>query len=109
MNQLINNLKSIKNQSFEAYINDTLNEEFTDLDLGEELKKFQLYWAEGSRKLKRPKLAFRNWLINARKYKTEKYNGRYQVNPNPHGQTFRDTRKNETTKYTRGKYGYSTR
>ncbi len=109
MNQLINNLKSIKNQSFEAYINDTLNEEFTDLDLGEELKKFQLYWAEGSRKLKRPKLAFRNWLINARKFKTEKNNGTYQFNTRQYDKTFRDARQNETTKYTKGKYGYFTK
>jgi hypothetical protein len=57
-------------QTFEEY-KKQMTFEFQDLDFEEELKKFNLYWHEGKRKLKNPKLALRNWLTNARKYKTE--------------------------------------
>lgn len=43
-----------------------LRAEFTDLDIDAQYEKFSLYWSEGDRKLKRPKLAFRNWLDKAR-------------------------------------------
>ncbi len=41
---------------------------YTDLDLDAELVKFNLYWSEGNRQLKRPKLAFLNWLKKARDF-----------------------------------------
>lgn len=70
-----------KNTSFEDYIKNTLTEEFNDIDISGELKRFKLWWSEGKRELKRPKVAFRNWLINARKFKAEgKQNGTYQQN-----------------------------
>lgn len=42
---------------------------YPDLDVDEELVKFNLYWSEGNRQLKRPKLALRNWLNKAREIK----------------------------------------
>lgn len=42
-----------------------LRPEYLNLDLDAELEKFNLYWSEGNRTLKRPKLAFRNWLDKA--------------------------------------------
>ncbi len=53
-------------------ISDELRTEFSDIDIGEEFKKFTLYWSEGKRKLQRPKTAFRNWLVKAREFKQEK-------------------------------------
>lgn len=50
---------------FNEYI-DELRAEFSDVDFENELKKFDLYWSEGGRKLKRPKLALRNWMEKAR-------------------------------------------
>lgn len=43
---------------------------YPDLDLDAELVKFNLYWSEGNRKLKRPKSAFLNWLTKAREFKS---------------------------------------
>lgn len=56
-------------KTLQEYIRETLQDEFPDLDISEELKKFTLYWSEGKGKLKRPKTAFRNWLIKAREFK----------------------------------------
>ena len=61
----------IKKQSFEDYIEE-LRSEFPDLNFDAELKKFNLYWSEGNRKLKRPKLALLNWLNKAREIQQEK-------------------------------------
>ena len=49
----------------------SLKGEFPDIDITEELKRFTLYWQESNKELKRPKSAFRNWLLNARKFKQE--------------------------------------
>ena len=49
-----------------------MKREFPDLNVDEERKRFDLYWSEGTRTLKRPKLAFRNWLVNARRFAAEK-------------------------------------
>jgi len=40
---------------------------FSDLDFDIELEKFNLYWAEGGRTLKRPKLALLNWMTIAQR------------------------------------------
>jgi hypothetical protein len=45
--------------------------EFPDLDIQEEFIKFSLWWAEGKKKLVRPKTAWHNWLIKARQIKQE--------------------------------------
>ena len=42
---------------------------YQDIDFDNELEKFELYWTEGGRKLKRPKLALKNWMDKAREYK----------------------------------------
>ncbi len=73
--ETIVNKSKVKKEPLQEYIRRELTNEFPDLDIIEELKKFTLYWSEGKRKLQRPKTAFRNWLVNARKYKQEKQNG----------------------------------
>jgi len=47
-----------------------LRHEFTDVKFDDELLKFSLFWTEGRRTLKRPKLALHNWLLKAREFKT---------------------------------------
>jgi len=65
--------------AFEDYIKE-LKIEFSNLDVDEELKKFRLWW-EG-KSLKRPKLAFRNWLNKARQIKQkEAPNGKDRRHP----------------------------
>jgi len=55
-----------ENTSFEEYVNSLRTDQrFTGLNLDEEVEKMKLYWSEGGRKLKRPKLAFLNWLLKA--------------------------------------------
>lgn len=60
-----------KTQTFDEYVIQLKNE-FTDVDFDSELRKFELYWQEGNRKLKRPKLALLNWMQKARNYQSEK-------------------------------------
>ena len=60
------------------YIETVLTKDFPDIDIPEELKKFNIYWSEGKRTLQRPKTAFRNWLVNARKYKQENNSGAHR-------------------------------
>lgn len=57
-------------QTFEDYV-EVIRQDFTDLNVDEELEKFKLYWSEGKRELKRPKFAFKNWLIKAREFKNK--------------------------------------
>lgn len=58
-------------QSLEEYI-EAIRSEYKDIDVDGELKKFYLWWEEGKKELKRPKLAFRNWLNKAREIKNER-------------------------------------
>lgn len=51
-----------------------ISSEFADIDFREEIKKFSEYWEVQSRKLKTHKLAWRNWLTNARRYANNKIN-----------------------------------
>ena len=56
-------------------------EYFPHLDLKIQRDKFDTYWSEGTRKLTRPKSAFRNWCERAEKYRledTSKGNGHKQ-------------------------------
>jgi hypothetical protein len=55
-------------KSFDDYKKE-MKERFNDLNFGEELEKFDLYWKDGKRKLKNPKLALFNWLTKAKEYK----------------------------------------
>ena len=48
-----------------------LRTRYPKLDLEYEAQKFTDYWAEGDRKLKRPRSGFRNWLEKAAKFATE--------------------------------------
>jgi phage replication O-like protein O len=61
-----------------------LIKEFNDIDFEEEIKKFELYWSEDHRQLKKPRLALRNWMLNARKFKKDGnnngHNTHYQNN-----------------------------
>ncbi len=56
---------------FNEYIEE-LRPQYSDLNFDYELRKFHLYWSEGGRKLKRPKLALLNWMDKAREIKKEK-------------------------------------
>jgi len=58
-------------QTLEEYI-EAIRGSYSDLDLEKEFEKFKLWWSEGKKELKRPKLAFRNWLDKARDIKIEK-------------------------------------
>ena len=60
--------------SFDAYA-DELRPQYSDINFTDELVKFHLYWSEGGKKLKRPKLALLNWMNKARKIKGEKDDG----------------------------------
>ena len=53
-----------------------LQPQFPDIDIALELNKFNLYWSEGNRKLKRPKLALLNWMNKAREIKQDGKNKR---------------------------------
>jgi len=67
----------VKEMEFNDYVEE-LRSQYTDLDFDNQLKKFTLYWSEGGRKLKRPKLALTNWMDKAREFKGEKNNGTHQ-------------------------------
>jgi phage replication O-like protein O len=55
-------------KSLEEY-KEELRGRYPDLDFDLELEKFEQYWSEGGRKLKRPKLALLNWMEKAREIK----------------------------------------
>lgn len=48
-----------------------LQPQFPEIDCPAELVKFRLYWSEGNRKLKRPKLALLNWMNKAKEIKQD--------------------------------------
>tara|TARA_R100000093_G_scaffold66992_2_gene38292 strand:- start:595 stop:1365 length:771 start_codon:yes stop_codon:yes gene_type:complete len=60
---------------FDEYV-DELRSQYSDVNFDNELTKFHLYWSEGNRKLKRPKLALKNWMDKAREIKQEKSDGK---------------------------------
>lgn len=49
-----------------------LRPRFTSLDFNGEFEKFWLYWNEGRRKCKNPKLALLNWMTRALKFRAER-------------------------------------
>jgi len=60
-----------KPDDFASYLEE-LRPQYSDLDIDNELVKFNLYWSEGKRKLQRPKLALKNWLDKAREIQPKK-------------------------------------
>jgi hypothetical protein len=79
----------------------SLREKYSDLNLDDELEKFILYWGDGKRILKRPRLAFRNWVDRARQFKQGQGNGQNSGN-NQKSESSEDA----VAKYTGGKYGH---
>jgi len=55
-------------QSIDEYLAE-ISPQYPELDIANELVKFNLYWSEGNRTLKRPKLALKNWLDKAKEFK----------------------------------------
>jgi len=68
-------LRDATESDFLAYIEET-KAEFPDLDCEVEFKRFELWWSEGRKEIKRPKTAWHNWLIKARQIKEEHGNGK---------------------------------
>jgi hypothetical protein len=62
-------------QTFEEYV-EAIRKDYNDLNIEEELEKFKLWWEESGKELKRPKAAFRNWLVKAREFKQENYHNK---------------------------------
>ena len=66
-----NNTKAVDGgdkKTFEEY-REELRARFKDLDFDVEYEKFRLYWFEGKRKCKNPKLSLLNWMTKAREIK----------------------------------------
>lgn len=108
-----NRLKGIGNREKESSIaitfgkiQDDIKKDFNDIDFDEELKSCVIWWAESRKILKRPKLALRNWMLNARRYKKEHENGAYKGNDKSYGESRRNYSQSSKPKdYTGGKYG----
>ena len=65
-------------KKIDKLVND-LRPEFNDLDIDMEVRKFKVYWLEGIKKLKNPKLALLNWFTKAREYSNNGgNNGKYK-------------------------------
>jgi phage replication O-like protein O len=62
--------KKKETETFDQY-RDKLRLRFTALDFDIELEKYNLYWNEGRRKLKNPKLALLNWMSKAQEFLTK--------------------------------------
>lgn len=90
-------------QTFEEYI-EAIRPEYSDLDIDNELKKFYLWWGEGKRELKRPKLAFKNWLDKARIIKSEQGEKR-GTDRQSAGKDDKGEYPPGTNRFTGGKYG----
>lgn len=86
-------------QTFEEYV-EAIKPDYPNLDVDKELTKFELWWSEGNKELKRPKSAFRNWLEKGK------------VKPqNSLGKNAGVNRINtdDPNKYVKGKYGHMVR
>lgn len=87
-------------QTFEEYV-EAIRGDYPELNIDNELKKFQLWWAEGKKELKRPKFAFKNWCDKAREITA---NGTHRRSDKAAGNTSGDTGQDGEPKYARGKY-----
>jgi hypothetical protein len=83
-------------EDFVEWVENDCKKYYSDLDIEHELKKFNLYWSEGNRKIKRPRIAFVNWLDKAREIKNN--NSNFQKQPVKNNNSDPD-------KYLKGKYG----
>ncbi len=88
------NTKTNKNTSrattsFEEY-KESLRERFAIIDFDGEIEKFNLYWQDGKRKLKNPKLALLNWMQRAVKYQAEHPDKPLAATPEPLSDTNND-------------------
>ena len=72
--------KSVKEKLTSEYIQE-INQDYKGIDLIQESKKFVLYWTEGRRKLKNPKLAWRNWLDRNKRRPNERRTKSIVVQP----------------------------
>lgn len=88
-------LKETTEDELPKQYREELKLEFPTIDIEEEYKKFTLWWAEGGKNLKRPKLAFRNWLNKAKEIRGEGKNaGVNRINSD------------DPEKFIKGKYGH---
>jgi hypothetical protein len=87
----VNKTKRNNRQSLEEYILE-LKTEFQEIDIDQEIKKCNLWWSDGKRKMSRPKTAYHNWMLKAMEYK----NNHHSNQPIPN---------NDLDKFTQGKYG----
>jgi hypothetical protein len=84
-NRIDNNVSITKKRdnkpiSFEVY-QEELKKRFPKLNFELELEKFNTYWSEGKRELKRPKTALLNWITRAEEYRLEREkNGKPRTN-----------------------------
>ena len=72
--------KSVKEKLTSEYIQE-INQDYKGIDLIQESKKFVLYWTEGRRKLKNPKLAWRNWIDRNKRRPNERRTKSIVVQP----------------------------
>lgn len=103
-------LKKEKTTTFEEF-KDQLRERFSDLDFEAELEKFDLYWSEGGRTLRRPKLALKNWMDKAREIQSSKKRNddpdKYRNQKYGHLVRGRERKRDDDpNKFVKGKYGH---
>ena len=73
--------KDIAKQKLTDDFIDEINNDYKNLPLLDEAKKFALYWTEGKRKLKNFRLAWRNWLDRNKRRPNEKRTKSVVVQP----------------------------
>ena len=73
--------KDIAKQKLTDDFIDEINNDYKNLPLLDEAKKFALYWTEGKRKLKNFRLAWRNWLDRNKRITNEKRTKSIVVQP----------------------------
>ena len=69
--------KTSRDKFDSAYLEE-MRGQYLDINFDNELEKFHLYWSEGNRELKNPKLALRHWMDKARERNKEKSNGAHR-------------------------------
>lgn len=95
-----------KEEDFEKFVEEQRTN-YPTLEVDKELVKFHLYWSEGSRRLQRPKTAFKNWLDKAIEIQQSKQvnNGADKRNNQKDGQPANNPTKTKRD-YKGGKYGF---
>ncbi|MDD5338454.1 MAG: DUF4373 domain-containing protein [Dehalococcoidales bacterium] len=93
----VKEIKEETEEEFTEWIESDVKKFYPDLDVEHEYQKFKLWWSEGNRKLKRPRVAFVNWLDKAKEIKSNHQGGFKK----PSGQS-----KNDPDRYIKGKFGH---